>query len=290
MRGCNNFCTFCVVPYTRGRERSRDPYNIVQEIKHLVSEGFSQVTLLGQNVNSYQYDGTDFTGLMRMITDIDGVKRIRYTSPHPKDFPEKLLQLMSEKPAICKQLHMPLQAGNSRVLDKMNRTYTKEEFLALIDLTRHYMPTANISTDIIVGFPTETDQEFEDTIDVIKKVEFDSAFIFKYSERPNTRAAKKFPDDVSEAIKTKRIMRLNDIQNEISLRKKNAQIGQTQTVLVEALHTKRSTDEIQTRNDANQIVILPKLDPQLDINIGDYINVKITGATRNALKAMFIIA
>lgn len=288
MRGCNNFCTFCVVPYTRGRERSRDPYNIVQEIKHLVSEGFSQVTLLGQNVNSYQYDGTDFTDLMRMISDIDGVKRIRYTSPHPKDFPEKLLQLMSEKSTICKQLHMPLQAGNSRVLDKMNRTYTKEEFLALIDLTRHYMPTANISTDIIVGFPTETDQEFEDTIDVVKKVEFDSAFIFKYSERPNTRAAKKFSDDVSEEVKTKRIMRLNDIQNEISLRKKNAQIGQTQTVLVEALYTKRSTDEIQTRNDANQIVILPKLNPPFDINIGDYINVKITGATRNSLKAMFI--
>jgi tRNA-2-methylthio-N6-dimethylallyladenosine synthase len=284
MRGCNNFCTFCVVPYTRGRERSRDPYNVVQEVKQLVSDGFSQVTLLGQNVNSYRYNDYDFTDLMAMVSDIDGIKRIRYTSPHPKDFPEKLLKLMANRDNICKQLHMPLQSGNTRILDKMNRTYTQEEFIRLIELTRSYMPTANISTDIIVGFPTETDQEFEDTVDVVKTVEFNSAFIFKYSERPNTRAAKTFPDDISESVKTRRIVQLNEIQNEISLKKNRAQLGQCQTVLVEALETKRSKTEIQTRNDANQIVILP----ERNVDVGDYIDVQINDATRNILKGYYV--
>ncbi len=284
MRGCNNFCTFCVVPYTRGRERSREPANILHEVRQLVSEGFSQITLLGQNVNSYRYDGVDFTDLIQMVSDIKGVKRIRYTSPHPKDFPEKLLKVMSERDNICKQLHMPLQSGNTRILDKMNRTYTKEEFLSLINLTRQYMPNANISTDIIIGFPTETENEFEDTVDVVQKVKFDSAFIFKYSERPNTRAAKKFPDDISDSIKTQRIIKLNEIQNQISLNKNKAQIGLNQKVLIEALETKRSKNEFQARNDGNQIVILPKS----NLSIGQYITIKINDATRNILKGSYI--
>lgn len=284
MRGCNNFCTFCVVPYTRGRERSRDPKNIITEIEKLVSDGFTQVTLLGQNVNSYKHNTNDFADLMQRVSDIKGLKRIRFTSPHPKDFPEKLLKIMAERENICKQLHMPLQSGNTRILEKMNRTYSKEAFLDLIDTVRIYMPNAHISTDIIIGFPTETDAEFEDTVDVVRKVKFNSAYIFKYSERPNTRAAKKFPDDVAEAIKTQRIVYLNDIQKEISLSKNKAQIGSIQTVLVESLSSKRSQFEIQTRNDGNQIVILD----QHPLRVGEYKDVKIYDASFNSLKATVI--
>lgn len=281
MRGCNNFCTFCVVPYTRGRERSRDPYNIVDEVKKLVADGYKQVTLLGQNVNSYKHDQYDFTDLMKMVSDVEGVERIRYTSPHPKDFPRKLLTLMSERDNICKQVHMPLQAGNDRVLEMMNRTYTKQEFYDLINETRDIMPDVNISTDIIVGFPTETDTEFEDTVEVVEKVGFDSAFIFKYSERPNTRAAKKFPDDIPEEEKTRRIVLLNDIQHAIALRKNNEHIGKIEDVLIENTTSKKSPDFFQGRNDGNTIVILPKSDMYTK---GDIVKVKIHSATKNALQ------
>ncbi|RAP32428.1 tRNA (N6-isopentenyl adenosine(37)-C2)-methylthiotransferase MiaB [Candidatus Marinamargulisbacteria bacterium SCGC AG-414-C22] len=282
MRGCNNFCTFCVVPYTRGRERSREPQNIVEEVKKLVRDGYKQVTLLGQNVNSYKYDNYDFTDLMKMVSDVEGVERIRYTSPHPKDFPKKLIKLMSERDNICKQIHMPLQAGNDRVLHKMNRSYTKEEFLNLVTDIRHIIPDIAISTDIILGFPTETEAEFLDTVDVVEKVQFDSAFIFKYSERPNTRAAQKFPDDVTEAEKKDRIIRLNDIQNAISMKKNNDLIGTTKEVLIEELKTKRSENEVQGRTDCNRIVILPKSNQKM----GDLSKVNITGATRNVLKGI----
>lgn len=282
MRGCNNFCTFCVVPYTRGRERSRDPLNIVEEVKRLVKDGFKQVTLLGQNVNSYKYEDYDFTDLMRMVSDVEGIERIRYTSPHPKDFPTKLLDLMAERSNICKQLHIPLQAGNDQILHKMNRTYTKQEFLDLIVEVREKIPNASLSTDIIVGFPTETEEQFEDTVDVVRQAEFDSAFIFKYSERPNTTASRHFPDDVSEADKTRRIIRLNEIQDEISLRKNEAHIGRVEPVLIEAEKTKKSNEEFQGRTDSNRIVILPKG----PYKKGDIINAKITEATRNVLKGI----
>jgi len=282
MRGCNNFCTFCVVPYTRGRERSRDPLNVVEEVKRIVAKGISQITLLGQNVNSYKHEGYDFTDLMRMVSDVEGVKRIRFTSPHPKDFPKKLLTLMAERDNICKQIHLPLQAGNTRVLDKMNRTYSKEEFLALVNDIRSIMPNVALSTDIIVGFPTESYEEFLDTLDVVKKVKFDVAFTFKYSERPNTLATKKFPDDVSEEEKTKRIMELIAAQKVISLEKLSAHIGSVQTVLIEKMGTKRSEEDYQGRNDANTIVILPKGPYQ----IGDYVQAKITEATTNILKGI----
>ena len=280
MRGCNNFCTFCVVPYTRGRERSRDPHNIVEEVKKLVTEGFTQVTLLGQNVNSYKSGNYDFTDLMKMVSDVEGIKRIRYTSPHPKDFPRKLLTLMSEKSNICNQLHMPLQAGNNRILEKMNRNYTKETFIKLVNDVREIIPNASISTDIIIGFPTESYEEFLDTVDIVKQLQFDAAFIFKYSERPNTRAAIKFPDDVSEQEKTKRIIELNDIQKAIIFKKNLQQIGQTQTILIESLTTKKSDDFFQARNEANQIVIIPKSN---DYTVGDYITVSIYNAGPNTL-------
>jgi tRNA-2-methylthio-N6-dimethylallyladenosine synthase len=280
MRGCNNFCTFCVVPFTRGRERSRDPHNVVEEVKKLVQDGFTQVTLLGQNVNSYKYDTYDFADLMKMVSDVEGIKRIRYTSPHPKDFPVKFLEVMAERDNICKQIHMPLQAGNTRVLDKMNRTYTQEEFLDLVKVARQIVPDVVLSTDIIVGFPTETEAEFQDTLNVVREVRFDSAFTFKYSARPNTLANKKFPDDVTEEEKTSRIMRLGELQRQISLEKNEAHIGQVHDVLIEYDSTKKNDEECQGRNDGNKIVILPKG----NYKIGDYIKAKITRATINALK------
>jgi tRNA-2-methylthio-N6-dimethylallyladenosine synthase len=279
MRGCNNFCTFCVVPYTRGRERSRSPESIVEEVQKLVADGFTQVSLLGQNVNSYRHDDTDFTDLMHMVSDVPGVKRIRFTSPHPKDFPKKLLQLMAERPNICKQIHLPLQAGNTRVLDKMNRTYTKEEFLDLVTEIREIMPNVSLSTDIIVGFPTETAEEFEDTLDVVHQVRFDMAFMFKYSERPNTLAARRMKDDVPEAEKTRRMVILTDTQRAIFLEKNLAFIGKEMAVLIEDVATKKSSADVKGRTECNRIVIFP----QGNYGKGDYVRVMVSDATSSVL-------
>ena len=280
MRGCNNYCTFCVVPHTRGRERSRDPDNIVDEVKRLVDDGYKQVTLLGQNVNSYHYEGHDFADLLLKVSDVNGIERIRYTSPHPKDFPLKLLNIMNERDNICKQLHMPLQSGSTRILEKMNRTYSQEEFLKIVTETRKIMPNANLSTDIIVGFCSETEEDYQETVKVVKEVEFDSAFIFKYSERPNTLASKRFEDDVTEVEKTKRITELVEIQKNISLTKNEAHIGTIQPVLIEKKGTKKNPDHFQGRNDGNTIVIVPPGDYQ----VGSIIPIRITGATVNALQ------
>ena len=206
MRGCNNFCTFCVVPYTRGRERSRSKQSVIDEVNRLVDDGFQQVTLLGQNVNSYRHGDTDFADLLDAISSQTAIKRIRFTSPHPKDFPLDLLYLIKERDNICNQIHVPLQAGNNRILKKMNRTYTKEEFMDLINNMRRIIPEVALSTDIIIGFPTETYDEFLDTKNVCESIEFDHAFIFKYSQRPNTRAALKFLDDVSKQKKPNELL------------------------------------------------------------------------------------
>lgn len=285
MRGCNNFCTFCVVPYTRGRERSREPQNVVDEVKHLVSEGFKQVTLLGQNVNSYKYDKYDFADLMQMVSDVDGLERIRFTSPHPKDFPGKFLDVMAKNSKICKQIHFPLQSGNNRILDLMNRTYTREEFLGLIDQMRDRIPGLALSTDVIVGFCSETDTEFEDTYNALKQVEFDTAFMFKYSQRKNTAAEKKMKDDVPEAIKTERIVRLNELQSGIALRKNEAHVGETLKVLVESLEANKSKDYSFGRADNNKSVIIER---QKGYNAGDMIDVNITSASPNVLRGKFI--
>ena len=284
MRGCNNFCTFCVVPYTRGRERSRSPKNVVDEVCRLAAEGFKQVTLLGQNVNSYCYDDYDFAYLMDEVSKVKGIERIRFTSPHPKDFPDRFLDLMVVNPKICKHIHLPLQAGNDRVLDMMNRTYTKEEFLSLADKIRTKIPDIALTTDIIVGFPTETDTEFEDTLDVIHRVQFDSAFTFKYSERQGTIASKKFSDDVPEATKTQRIMRLNEIQKEITLKKNKAHIGQVHEILIEPSPQDKPSQNTVGRTDTNKLVILS----QNGSKIGEMIKVKITTATPHALKGQKI--
>lgn len=280
MRGCDNFCTFCVVPYTRGRERSRSVENVVAEAERMASQGYKQVTVLGQNVNSYKHGDHDFAYLLDKISEVDGIERIRFTSPHPKDFPKSLLKVVAENPKVCKHIHLPLQAGNSRVLDMMNRTYTKEEFLDLVDEIRDFYPEMILTTDIIVGFPTETDEEFEDTFDVMRTVEFDSAFIFKYSERKGTIAARKYPDDVSEEKKTERIVRLNALQKEMSLKKNQAHIGQVHEVLIESMTTKKSETDVQGRNDGNKLVILPGG----DYGVGDFVKATIVDATAHVLK------
>lgn len=284
MRGCNNFCSFCVVPYTRGRERSRSPESVIQEARQLALEGFSQVTLLGQNVNSYQYNGKDFAYLLNKVSEIDGVQRIRFTSPHPKDFPESLLDVVAENPKICKHIHLPLQAGNTRILDLMRRTYTHEEYLRLVDKIRAKCPDVVLTTDIIVGFPSETDAEFKDTVTVMKYVQYDSAFIFKYSERNGTLAQKKYPDDVSEEVKTERIMHLNDLQKRHSLKKNRDHIGQTLEVLIEQQGTKKSPDDVQGRTDGNKLVIIPGGSWQ----IGQYVKALITDATAHVLKGQVV--
>ncbi len=277
MRGCDNFCTFCVVPYTRGRERSRDPYNVVEEVKQLADEGFNQVTLLGQNVNSYNFEQYDFADLIHLVSEVDGIKRVRFTSPHPKDFPEKLLMEVANNPKACKHIHLPLQAGNNRVLEMMNRTYTKDEFISLAKRMRQIIPGLILTTDIIVGFPTETEEEFQDTLSVMKEVEFDSAFMFKYSERKQTIASRKYPDDVTEEEKTSRITRLVDLQREMSLRRNELHLGQVFEVLVEG--KSKRPDQLMGRSDGNKIVVFPDNGAKR----GDLVNVKIDEVTANTL-------
>lgn len=297
MRGCDNFCTYCIVPYARGRERSRSTQSIIEEAHRLAADGFKQITLLGQNVNSYSADGYDFADLLNAVSDIDGIIRIRFTSPHPKDTPEKLIRLMAQNPKICKHLHFPVQAGNTRVLQMMNRTYTKEGYLEKVAMIRDIYPQMAFTTDIIVGFPTETEAEFEDTLDVARKVGFDSAFIFKYSERKGTLASRQYPDDVPEEVKTDRIVRLNALQRGISLQKNQSLIGQTVEVMIEEETTLKSRHDRQGRTDSGRIVIIgdsprrgqspghPGQSPgQSPLSRGDLIKATITAATPNVVK------
>ncbi len=278
MRGCDNFCTFCVVPYTRGRERSRDPQGIVGEAQRLAGQGYRQVTLLGQNVNSYRYEGTDFADLMRQVAAVDGIERVRFTSPHPKDFPAKLLQVIASESRLCKHIHLPLQAGSTRVLRKMNRDYSQDTFLRLADEIRATIPGVTLTTDIICGFPTETDDEFEETESVMRTVGFDAAFIFKYSARQGTIAARLWSDDVPDAVKSARVTHLVEVQRQISLQRHHARIGRIEHVLIEGESRKRSA-EWKARTDGNTVVVFADLSRR----IGDLCDVRITDATANTL-------
>ena len=277
MRGCDNFCSFCVVPYTRGRERSRDPYNVLEEVKQLAGQGIKQITLLGQNVNSYRYEKYDFADLIEIVSRVDGIRRIRFTSPHPKDFPEKLIEVVAENPKACKHIHLPLQAGNSRVLDMMNRTYSKESFLQLAARLRERIPGLSLTTDVIVGFPTETEEEFQDTLEVMRRVEFDAAFMFKYSERQHTIASRQYPDDVPEEEKTSRITRLVELQRQISFKRNQEHLGQTFETLVEGPAKKHG--QLSGRNDGNKIVVFP----DNGARPGDFVDVIIKEVTANTL-------
>jgi tRNA-2-methylthio-N6-dimethylallyladenosine synthase len=233
MRGCDNMCTFCVVPYTRGRERSRDADGVIAEVQALVRDGYKQVTLLGQNVNSYRHGETRFADLMRRVADVPGIERVRFTSPHPKDFPTDLIRAIAEHPKLAKHIHLPLQAGNDRVLDLMRRTYTNAEFRALVDEMRATIPGLALTTDIIVGFPTETAAEYEETRQLMEDIRFDSAFIFKYSERQGTYAQRKLHDDVSAEEKTRRIVELVELQKRVTREINHALVGTIHDVLIE---------------------------------------------------------
>ena len=272
MRGCDKFCTFCIVPFTRGRERSRSVEGIVQEAAQAVSDGFIEVTLLGQNVNSYRHEGQKFHELLDDVAQIPGLKRIRYTSPHPEDMTQDVLNVMAKYDNICNYVHLPLQAGNDEVLNRMNRTYTKDQFLARVNQIRNTLPNVGISTDIIVGFPGENEAEFQETMDVMEVVKFDSAFTFKYSSRPGTKAAE-FDDHVPEDEKQHRLERLIEMQQKHTLFRNKAIVGRVEMVLVEK-ESKRSKKQWAGRTDANKWVVFNKENAK----IKDLIPVKIMDA------------
>ena len=275
MYGCNNFCSYCIVPYVRGRERSRRPEAVINEVKELVSKGCSEISLLGQNVNSYGKDldeDIDFADLMRMVNAVDGVKRIRFMTSHPKDLSDKLIEAIRDCDKVCKQLHLPFQAGSDRILKQMNRRYTKEEYLNKIEKVKKAVPGISLSTDVIVGFPTETNEDFEETLDVLRKVEFDNIFSFIYSRREGTPAAKLDFVLTDEEIH-KNFERLLEVQNEISLRKNKEYVGRVEEVLVDGA-SKNDKNVLSGRCDSSKIVNF-KGDASL---IGKYVKVKITQA------------
>lgn len=282
MRGCDNFCTFCVVPYTRGRERSRSVDSVVDEAKKAVDQGYTEICLLGQNVNSYKDNGNDFAVLMEKISDVKGVKRIRFTSPHPKDFPERLLYLIAERDNVCKHLHMPVQSGSDRILDLMNRTYTRDEYFTLIDQARKIIPDVAITTDVITGFPSETDQDHRDTLDLFERVQFDAAFTFAYSPRIGTKAYA-MPDDVSEDMKSERLHEIMELQRTIGENKIRLEVGKTREVLVEVV-SRKSEDHFCAKTGKSQTVMIPRG----RFNIGDYVNVKIVRADGHTLFGEFV--
>jgi tRNA-2-methylthio-N6-dimethylallyladenosine synthase len=283
MRGCDNFCTFCVVPYTRGRERSRDPEGIVAESQALAATGHVQVTLLGQNVNSYRFGPTDFAGLMERVAGVEGIARVRFTSPHPKDFPDSLLRVIAEHPRICSHIHLPLQAGSNRILHRMNRRYTREEYLKLLDRIRTLVPGVSLTTDIICGFPGESGDDYQETVDTVQRARYDSAYIFKYSERKGTVALKLWRDDVSDEEKSERVTRLVGIQKEISLEKNQERIGRLESVLVEGT-SKKDPSEWKARNDSNIIVVFA--DPTAAV--GSFRRVRIVDASAHTLRGEIV--
>ena len=272
MRGCDKFCTFCIVPFTRGRERSRNLTSIIKEVKQAVNLGFLEITLLGQNVNSYQSNKIRFPELLDSVSQIKGVKRIRFTSPHPKDIDDQMLFIMRDKSNISNSVHLPLQAGSDRILKRMNRTYTKSEFISLAKRIRNVLPDCSLSTDIIAGFPGETDKDFEETLDVMEQIKFDSAFTFKYSQRPGTKATE-YSDHVHKKVKDKRLQELIDVQQRHTLKRNQETIGKRVKVLVEK-NSKKSKNFWAGRTDNNKWVLFPKEETQ----IGDFVNVRIVDA------------
>ena len=279
MRGCDNFCTFCVVPYTRGRERSRTLPDVVREIEAAAESGCKQVTLLGQNVNSY-HDGTsDFADLLCAAASVSGIERVRFTSPHPKDFPEKLLDAVAEHPKICKHIHLPAQAGNDRILAMMNRTYTCTEYRKLVEQILTRCPQIVLTTDIIAGFCSEADDEYKETYRLLEDVRFTAAYVFKYSARKHTIAARKFADDVSEQVKSERVTQLIELQRGISLAYNLGMIGEVMEILVEG-EGKRA-DQWMGRTDGNIVTVFPKTHGTL--KPGSLISVRIVDATVTTL-------
>ena len=281
MYGCNNFCTYCIVPYVRGRERSREPEKILEEVKGLAKEGYKEITLLGQNVNSYR--GNDkiknFADLLTEVSKIEGIEIIRFISPHPKDFTDDVIEVIAASEKIARIVHLPLQSGNTKVLKEMNRKYSKEEYLELVQKMKAKIPNLVLSTDIIVGFPGETDEEFEDTLDVVRKVNFEQIFMFIYSKREGTLAATR-EDQVPENIKHERFEKLKELYNSKVDENNEKYINTCQKILVEG-ESKNNSQMLQGRTDTNKVVIFDKNE---NIKIGDVINLKITEAHKWYLK------
>ena len=260
MRGCNNFCTYCIVPYTRGRERSREPQSILNELNDLQTKGFKEVTLLGQNVNSYLYKGengnVDFAGLLAMVAEAAPEMRVRFTTSNPEDLSDTIIDTMASHANICNHIHLPVQSGSNKVLKLMNRKYTREWYLDRIERIRTAMPDCGISTDMFTGFHDETEEDFQETLSLMREVGFDSSFMFKYSERPGTFAAKNLPDNVPEDVKIDRLNRMIALQNELSLCSNRADVGKTFEVLVEG-YSKRSRDDMFGRTQQNKVIVFP---------------------------------
>ena len=277
MRGCDKFCTFCVVPFTRGRERSRSLESVTREVEHLAARGFREVTLLGQNVNSYHDGNSDFADLMAAVARLDRTIRVRFTTSHPQDMSEKLIRTIAENENICSYIHLPVQSGSDRILELMNRSYTREQYLSLVRTIRSGIPGVSLSTDFIAGFPTETEDDHRQTLDVIREVDFDGAFTFKYSPRENTKAWH-MGDDVPEDLKIERLNQIIDLQRSISLRRNQEMIGRDVEILVEGESTKSASD-LCGRTDTNKMVVFPKGTSQ----IGQYVTIHIDRANSATL-------
>ncbi len=282
MRGCDNMCSFCVVPFTRGRERSRPVSTILDEVQQLVDEGYKEVTVLGQNVNSYHYDedGKDvrFAELLDRVSRISPELRVRYSTSHPKDCSDDLLRVHRDRHNVCNYIHLPVQHGNTEVLDRMRRTYTREEYLSLIERARDLCPGVSFSTDIIAGFCGETEAQHEDTLSLMRAVRYDHAYMFKYSERPQTYAERKYEDDVPEEVKQRRLEEIIELQNEHSLESNQKEIGRVHTVLVEGT-SKKSNEQFFGRTDTNKGVVFDREDYEK----GDYVKVRIDDCTSSTL-------
>jgi tRNA-2-methylthio-N6-dimethylallyladenosine synthase len=308
MRGCDNMCAFCVVPFTRGRERSRDPYSIVDECRDLVAKGYKEVTLLGQNVDSYKYTSSlvpfsqeeggnaaplspgegpgvrvDFADLLEMVALACPTLRIRYSTSHPKDMTDKVLEVMARYANICKYIHLPVQSGSNEVLHRMNRGYTREWYLERMASIRRHMPDCAISTDIIAGFCGETEEDHAATLQLIRDVQYDMAFMFKYSERPKTLAARKYTDDVPEEVKGRRLAQIIETQKEGSAMRLQSYVGQLHEVLLEGV-SKRSADHLYGRNSQNSVVIIPRNWNGVELKPGYFVQARITSATIGSLK------
>ena len=282
MRGCNNFCTYCIVPYTRGRERSRDVESILNEIRDMRDKGFKEVTLLGQNVNSYRFERNDevitFPRLLALVAEEVPQMRVRFTTSHPKDMSDETLEVIAAHDNLCKMIHLPAQSGSDRSLKEMNRKYTRAWYLDRIAAIRRILPDCAISTDLFCGFHSETEADYEQTLSLMREVGYDSAFLFKYSERPGTYASKHLPDDVPEEEKIRRLQGMIDLQNQLSEESNRRDIGKTFEVLIEGF-SKRSREQLFGRTSQNKVVIFDKQ----DLHVGQFIQVKITRASSATL-------
>lgn len=285
MRGCNNFCHYCIVPYTRGRERSRDVESILNEVRDLEKKGYKEVTLLGQNVNSYRFekDGevVTFPMLLRLVAETVPGMRVRFTTSHPKDMSDETLHVIAEVPNVCKHIHLPVQSGSSRILKLMNRKYTREWYLERVEAIRRIIPDCGLSTDIFSGFHSETEEDHQMSLSLMRECEYDSAFMFKYSERPGTYASKNLPDNVPEETKIRRLNEMIELQNQLSAESNAKDVGKTFEVLAEGV-SKRSKDQLFGRTEQNKVVVFDRGTHR----IGDFVKVKITESSSATLKGV----